>query len=86
MIDEVFNKTSRTLIRERERMRERERDRQTDKERETESRSADLRSCYLLHFQGVIQQRGGWKVILNIIPDDYHTHVRIVELLIERTK
>ena len=37
-----------------------------------------------LKLDHAVQQRDGWKVVFNIVSDDYHTHVRMVELLINR--
>ena len=50
------------------------------REREGGGGMVNLRCCNLLHFQGIIQQRGRWKVSLNIVSDDHNTHVWIIEL------
>ena len=71
------------------RQRERERDRGGGRERERGEREGgreggrervNLGRCNLLDFQGIIQQRGGRKVLFNIILNDHNTHVWIIEL------
>ena len=40
----------------------------------------NLGRCNLFDFQGIIQERGGRKVLFNIILNDHNTHVWIIEL------